>query len=214
MPDPPTPSTAASARSTASRGVPLLSLAPPALAMGEDFWLGDEGDEIGIRDIWNGDCSPRLPSCLRLADVYRSHHQSLRLGQGRRAARELGMEMVRLNICTISCGLANGAGTGAKEDGPGDRHYRQLLSLLPPPPPCTPRLMSITRRSLRSTLPPHAPRPLRNAVIDGHSVARSSCYWRKTVSRTGYSTPNFTLLSRKSRYLQYLIHPWPMSRSA
>lgn len=37
------------------RGVPLLTLAPPAVALGEDLSLGEPGEEHNVRDIWNGE---------------------------------------------------------------------------------------------------------------------------------------------------------------
>lgn len=58
---PPLPSpSGASTRS--SRHVPLLSLAPPALALGDELAVGEPGEENNVGEIWNGEPSSCTPN--------------------------------------------------------------------------------------------------------------------------------------------------------
>lgn len=56
---PPSPS-GSSPRS--GRHIPLLSLAPPALALGADLTLGEPGDDANVGEIWNGECCHTTPA--------------------------------------------------------------------------------------------------------------------------------------------------------
>ena len=59
--------------------VPLLSLAPPALALGDDLTLGQLGAEHNAGDIWNGES---FASSLSIdANVGCSHKSSFGFGE-------------------------------------------------------------------------------------------------------------------------------------
>lgn len=51
-PSPASPTSSTSSRH--GRKFELLSLAQPALAMGEDLEVGNPGDDVSVRDVWAG----------------------------------------------------------------------------------------------------------------------------------------------------------------
>lgn len=159
-----------------SRHVPLLSLAPPALALGDELAVGEPGEENSVGEIWNGEsssCCPKqkraepIPVITRAADLVKD---------GERLENLAWRSVIDFHHLTVDANDRDAfSGIGANPA------MRRLVAGYPPHPMDLPQT-HLYRHPMSLLILP--------ASSAGHSVALYS-YWlkrAKEASRTGWKT--------------------------